>query len=99
VRTINEWAEYISEWRERKGFETSWANMPEKLLLVITEIAEAAEALRDNPTGSDNFKEELADTAIRLLDIVGTVGINLDEEIDKKMQINEGRPIKHGRQF
>ena len=97
--TIKEWSVYIRDWRIRKGFVTGWDNMPEKLLLVITEIAEAAEALRDNVNGSDNFREELADATIRILDICGTVGIDLEEEIRKKMQVNEERPNKHGRYF
>ena len=45
----------------------------------------------------DHFKEELADTAIRLFDLCGSLGIDLEKEISKKMKVNEGRPIKHGK--
>jgi NTP pyrophosphatase (non-canonical NTP hydrolase) len=40
---------------------------------------------------------ELADTAIRLFDLAGSLNIDLEKEISKKMKVNEGRPIKHGK--
>lgn len=45
-----------------------------------------------------NFREEIADTFIRLLDMVGSFGIDIAQEIDRKMHINEGRPYKHGKE-
>lgn len=39
----------IGEWRERKQFVTSWYNVPEKLMLIVTELAEAMEAYRHLP--------------------------------------------------
>jgi len=66
-----------------------------KLMLVVTEVAEAAEAVRHEDW--DNFVEEIADTFIRLLDITGSQGIDIKLEIDKKMRINEGREIRHGK--
>ena len=39
----------------------------------------------------DNLAEELADVAIYLLGLSGMVGVNLAEEIEKKMAINEKR--------
>lgn len=32
--------------RERKQFETNWKNVPEKLMLIVTELAEAMDAYR-----------------------------------------------------
>jgi NTP pyrophosphatase (non-canonical NTP hydrolase) len=46
-----------------------------------------------------NFKEELADVAIRLGDLCGGLGIDLETEILNKMAINESRPYKHGKSF
>lgn len=37
----------IGRWRRRKGFTTDWSNVGEKLLLIHTEVSEAAEAWRD----------------------------------------------------
>ena len=39
----------------------------------------------------DNLAEELADVAIYLLGLSGMVGVNLADEIEKKMAINEKR--------
>lgn len=36
----------IGIWRERQGFETHWRNVPEKLMLTVTELSEAMEAFR-----------------------------------------------------
>jgi NTP pyrophosphatase (non-canonical NTP hydrolase) len=66
-----------------------------KLMLVATEVAEMAEAVRHEDEA--NFKEEMADTFIRLLDMCGTMGIDIKQEIKKKMEINESRPIRHGK--
>jgi NTP pyrophosphatase (non-canonical NTP hydrolase) len=66
-----------------------------KLMLVVTELSEAAEAVRSGDNA--NFAEEIADAYIRLCDIVDATGIDIHAEIDKKMFKNEGRPVKHGR--
>jgi NTP pyrophosphatase (non-canonical NTP hydrolase) len=97
--TLNEWAKYIAQWRRKKGFKTDMDNMPEKLLLVITEIAEATEAIRQVPIDMENFAEEIADAMIRLLDIAGSLNIDIDKAIAAKMKYNESRPHKHGKRF
>jgi NTP pyrophosphatase (non-canonical NTP hydrolase) len=102
--TMNEWANRISIWRENKGFYTpsgigdpeKAAQMLTKLMLVVTELSEAGEAARKSDM--ENFTEELADTIIRLLDITGTCGIDIDKAVADKMLINEGRPYRHGKQ-
>ncbi len=68
-----------------------------RLMLIVSELGEALEALRHDDI--DNFKEELADVAIRLGDLCGGLGIDLEAEIEKKMKYNETRPYKHGKQF
>lgn len=93
--TLEQWCEYIADWRTRKGFDTNWDNMMEKLMLVVTELSEAAEAYRLNDR--EEFNMEIADTFIRLFDICGSLGINIEHEIAEKMKINEGRPHKHGK--
>jgi NTP pyrophosphatase (non-canonical NTP hydrolase) len=71
----------------------------EKLLLVVTEVAEATEALRKGDTEIENFKEEIADIAIRVADLSGCYGVDLDAEIIKKMETNKNRPYKHNKTF
>lgn len=94
-RELNEWARDIADWRQRKEFETSWDNMMEKLMLAVTELGEAAEAYRKED--KVNFAEEVIDTMIRLWDIAGSVGIDVEKELGDKMMYNESRPTKHGK--
>lgn len=68
-----------------------------RLMLIVSEVAEAQEGLRHN--NMDNFSEELADVAIRLADLCGGLEIDLESEIEKKMQKNKDRPYKHGKEF
>ena len=67
------------------------------LMLIVSEVAEAQDGLRHGDM--DNFREELADVAIRLGDLCGGLGIDLEAEIIKKMEINKSRPYKHGKKF
>lgn len=90
----------IATWRQEKGFNTpslfeETTKINEKLMLVVTELAEACEAVRHQ--NIENFREEIADTFIRLMDIVGTMEINIAKVIVDKMLVNEGRPHKHGK--
>lgn len=68
-----------------------------RLMLIVGEVAEAQEGLRHSD--KENFKEELADIAIRLADLCGGLEIDLEHEIEKKMAINKDRPYKHGKSF
>jgi len=67
------------------------------LMLIVSELGEALEALRKDDW--DNFREELADVAIRLGDLCGGLDIDLKAEIIKKMDKNSKRPYKHGKEF
>lgn len=133
ISSLNDVAVEITKWREKKGFQTSWENCPEKLMLIVTELSEAMEAYRhlspatinllsaaakDNqhsleehfPTKIpetiedsqkqfvNNFVEELADTLVRLLDLTGALGVDLALALDEKMDKNEKRPHKHGKE-
>lgn len=93
--SLNSISKEVAAWREEKGFKTDWSNMPEKLMLVVTELSEAMEAYRHDDT--KNFKEEIADTFIRLCDICGSLDIDIEDAIKEKMEINKGRPFKHGK--
>ena len=92
---LNQLSKEVALWREGKGFETTWKNMPEKLMLVVTELSEAMEAYRREDL--ENFKEEIADTFIRLCDICGSVNIDIEREIRTKMEVNKKRPYLHGK--
>lgn len=68
--------------------------IPAKLALVGSEVSEALEAFRNRDF--DNFKEELADVAIRLFGIARGLDIDLLQEILSKMEKNKTREVKHG---
>lgn len=79
-------------------------NIPEKLALIHSEVSEALEAYRDNEpnfrTGEDGkpegFGVELADAVIRIMDLCGHLGIDLDYLVRVKSEFNERRPYRHG---
>ena len=94
-RGLNEWSVYCHSIAKEKGFWEKERNVGEALMLVVTELAEAMEGYRHNDQA--NFKEELADTYIRLFDLCGGLGIDIEAEIAKKTETNKSRPYKHGK--
>ena len=66
-----------------------------KLALVHAEVSEASEAVRKGD--HENFVEELADAVIRILDISGSLQLDLETAIEDKMKKNEDRPYMHGK--
>lgn len=93
--SIHEMTELCHSIAKSKGFWDSPRNTGEALMLVVTELAEAMEAHRKQD--AENFKEELADTFIRLFDLCGGMGIDIEDEILKKCEKNKQRPYKHGK--
>ncbi len=118
-----------------KGFWEGERNKPEMLMLVVSELAEALEALRkDDYADQDvveslshdleldrtdeefllkainwktsfeqgvksSFEDEIADVAIRLFDLCGGLGVDLEKHIEMKMKYNSMRGYKHGKKF
>ena len=69
---LHELAAWIGSVNEANGFERpTWEKLPTKLMLVAAELNEAREAVRG--TCPDPLPEELADTIVRLLDILGAL--------------------------
>lgn len=83
-----------------------------KLALIHSEVSEALEDAREGkfftllkpPDAGGNrkpvgFPSELADIIIRVADLAGKLGINLEREVLLKMVYNASRPFKHGKAF
>lgn len=95
MKTILNWQKEITEWAIHKGFNWTPKDIDTMLLRICSEIGEASEAARD-----DDMKmlgEEMADIFIRLANTAEVMGINLEQEIQKKMVKNRKRPTLHGR--
>ena len=93
--SLREWSKLCHEIAVSKGFWDEERNMGEALMLVVTELAEAMESYRLQDDA--NFKEEIADTFIRLFDLCGGLDLDITDEIIKKTEKNKKRPYKHGK--
>lgn len=77
-----------------------------KLALVHSETSEALECVRDGDMMErvdqardgkpEGLPSELADIVIRVADLCGALGIDLDEAIRTKMAYNKRRTHRHG---
>jgi NTP pyrophosphatase (non-canonical NTP hydrolase) len=120
---------------KEKGFWDTERNVSEMLMLIVSELAEAQEALRKDHFAEktisqqlhqdieldrtdeeflfktltwktafethvkSSFEDEVADVAIRLFDLCGGLGIDLEKHIELKMKYNSMRGYKHGKSF
>ncbi|MES2180671.1 MAG: hypothetical protein V4493_01050 [Pseudomonadota bacterium] len=71
-------------------------NIPEKLMLCVSELAEAMEGHRKNLMDDKlphrkMLEVELADTVIRCFDLAGGIGLDLGGAIVEKLQFNASR--------
>jgi hypothetical protein len=101
-------ARHIYTTNELNGWHETW-NLMEKMMMVVTELAEAVEEIRDHsstevyfnpeePEKPEGFPVEIADTIIRLLDIADHEGFafKLSTLIEQKNEYNATRGHRHG---
>ena len=84
----------------------SEARFPVLLALVHSEVSEALEAYREGMAinvfyetkagKSIDIPSELADILIRVLDICGLYGVDIERAVREKMVFNKTRPFRHG---
>lgn len=99
---INDYIKLVREINLKNGWNVlryyEWFadyKIPSILALIHSEVSEALEAFRKRDI--DNFKEEIADIIIRCFDLAGGIkDMDLEAEIDKKLEKNRKRGFKHG---
>ena len=94
---------------EDHGFhEIPDIGLPTRLMLIVSELAEAMEDHRNSWSPSFirmegekpcGIPSELADVIIRVGDLAGVYGIDLEAAVVQKMAYNAGRPQKHGKAY
>ena len=104
--TIKEWQKKVFDIAKSKGWydaEVPQATSIERHMLIVSEVAEATEEVRNGKEPiyiKDGKPEgeaiELADVVIRVMDHFEHMGWDLEEAIKIKSDFNETRPYRHG---
>ena len=87
-------ANHVAQCAKEHGWWNKERPIPELLCLIHSEVSEALEAYRNNDM--DNFKEELADIIIRVMDAAIYLEIDLEHEVIQKHTKNLDRSYRHG---
>lgn len=103
---LKEWQERVYKTAVDKGWYDKSLPQPtslERHMLMVSEIAEATEEVRNSKEPiyiKDGKPEgeaiELADCVIRIMDHFEHKGWNLEEAIKTKADYNDTRPYRHG---
>lgn len=106
--TLNDLADVIHNQAKERGFHDEPRRIPEVLMLASSELGEAFEAWRENPstdTGAfhetngkpDGWAIEIVDCIIVCFDILASQGLNVDFLMGRKMEYNMTRERLHGK--
>ncbi len=110
IDSFNEFAVDVNKNALDHGFWEGEQNHAEKLMLMVSELSEALEAIRSNDSNEGgpwdekipefkNLEIELADCVIRIMDYCTYNKLRLPEAIAMKHRYNKTRPYKHNKKF
>lgn len=74
-------------------FDPDEAMRGQAMQIIRSEVDELDAASDDG----EKYAEELSDVIIASLSVAGKLGIDIDAAVRRKMEINKGRPWKHGK--
>ena len=66
--------------------------------LAMEFIRREVNELDEASVNAEAYTDELADVIIASLSVAGKLGIDIDAAVRRKMEINKGRPWKHGKE-
>lgn len=65
----------------------------------VVELTENFDKTKFEKTVKNTIHDEIADTFIRLMDLVGFMGLDLETHVDLKLKYNATRGHKHGKKY